>query len=112
MRNFKYFDAGNFQTDLRNQRWEVIGNYPDVDGMWKTWNTLFLNVLDKPAPVREKRVKNKQNVPCLTSVIFRWLRYESSGKCFLAHCWGPDEISVSQGGAGYMSIFLLLLNVA
>jgi hypothetical protein len=46
------------------------------------------------------------------SVIFRWLRHERSGKCFLTHCWGPDEIRVLQGGAGYMSIFLLLLTVA
>jgi hypothetical protein len=34
------------------------------------------------------------------SVIFRWLRHERSGKCFLTHCWGPDEIRVLQGGAG------------
>jgi hypothetical protein len=26
------------------------------------------------------------------SVIFRWLRHERSGKCFLTQCWGTDEI--------------------
>jgi hypothetical protein len=29
-----------------------------------------------------------------------------------SHCWGPDEIKVLQGGAGWLSIFLLSLNVA
>jgi hypothetical protein len=33
-------------------------------------------------------------------------------KMFSHTLLGPDEIRVLQGGAGYMSIFLLLLNVA
>ena len=67
VRNFKHFNANNFHTDLRNQPWELISNYSDVDRMWDIWKTLFMDVLDRHAPLREKRVKNKLNVPWLTS---------------------------------------------
>ena len=32
--------------------------------------------------------KNKKG-KILVCGIFRWLRYERSGKCFLTHCWDP-----------------------
>jgi hypothetical protein len=60
VRNFKHFNTDNFQTDLHNQQWELIGNYPDVDRMWETWKTLLLDVLDKPAPVREEGKKQTE----------------------------------------------------
>ena len=71
MRNFKHFNGKNFQTDLPNQPWELISNYSDVDvdRTWDIWKTLFLDVLDRHAPLREKCVKNKPNVPWLTSEI-------------------------------------------
>ena len=68
-RNFKYFNANNFQADLLTQQWELLDNQASVDKMWDVWNTLFMSVLDKHAPIREKRVKDKPSIPWLTSAI-------------------------------------------
>ena len=57
IRSFKYFNAENFLMDLSNQEWELLGNNVCVDRMWETWKIIFLSVLDKHAPIREKRVK-------------------------------------------------------
>ncbi|CAB4007826.1 Hypothetical predicted protein, partial [Paramuricea clavata] len=42
--------------------------------MWDTWKSLFVKVLDRHAPIREKRVKSKPNVPWLTSTIKKQIR--------------------------------------
>ena len=42
--------------------------------MWQLWKTSFLTILDKHAPIREKRVKNKPSVPWLTNTIKRQIR--------------------------------------
>jgi hypothetical protein len=53
-RNLKYFNAENFQADLRSQEWELLDNQSCVNKMWDIWKTLFMTVLDKHAPIREK----------------------------------------------------------
>jgi hypothetical protein len=40
---------------------------------------------------------------CVRSVIFCWLRYERSRRCFLTQGWEPD---CESGGAGYLFIYL------
>ena len=42
--------------------------------MWDVWKTLFMSVLDKHAPMREKRVKNKPSIPWLTGAIKKEIR--------------------------------------
>ena len=42
--------------------------------MWDVWKTLFMSALDKHAPIREKRVKNKPSIPWLTSAIKKEIR--------------------------------------
>ena len=74
IRNLKYFNAESFQADLRGQEWELLDNNLCVDKMWDTWKTLFVKVLDRHAPIREKRVKSKPNVPWLTSTIKKQIR--------------------------------------
>ncbi len=74
IRNLKYFNAESFQADLRGQEWELLDSNLCVDEMWNTWKTLFLNILDRHAPIREKRVKSKPNVPWLTSTIKKQVR--------------------------------------
>jgi hypothetical protein len=73
-RNLKYFNAENFQADLRSQEWELLDNQSCVDKMWDRWKTLFITVLDKHAPIRKKRVKNKPSVPWLTNTIKKQIR--------------------------------------
>ena len=42
-RNFKYFNANNFQIDLLTQEWELLDNQSSVDKMWDVWKTLFMS---------------------------------------------------------------------
>jgi hypothetical protein len=74
IRNFKYFNAENFLMDLSNQEWELLDNNFCVDRMWEIWKIIFLSVLDKHAPIREKRVKNIPNIPWLTNAIKKQIR--------------------------------------
>ena len=74
IRSFKYFNAENFLMDLSNQEWELLDNNFCVDRMWETWKITFLSVLDKHAPIREKRVKNIPNIPWLTNAIKKQMR--------------------------------------
>ena len=67
IRNFKHFNAENFINDLQDQRWDLCDGDFSVDKKWETWKTLFLRVLDKHSPIRIKNVRNKSNLPWLTS---------------------------------------------
>ena len=42
--------------------------------MWELWKTSFLTVLDKHAPIREKKVRNEPSVPWLTNTIKQQIR--------------------------------------
>ena len=73
-RNFKYFNVENFLADLLSLEWDSLDNQSCVDKMWDIWKTLFMKVLNKHAPIREKRVKNKPSVPWLTNTIKKQIR--------------------------------------
>ena len=60
--------------DLSNQEWELLDNNLCVDRMWEIWKIIFLSVLDKHAPIREKRVKNIPNIPWLANAIKKQIR--------------------------------------
>ena len=66
IRNMKKFNKELFLTDLANQPWEYLyffGNNPDVT--WEIWKELFLEVLNKHAPIQSKKVKTHK-IPWLT----------------------------------------------
>ena len=69
IRNMKKFNEELFLTDLANQPWEYLyflGENPDHT--WDIWKELFLEVLNKHAPLQSKKVKSYK-VPWLTSAI-------------------------------------------
>ena len=56
IRNMKNFEEIKFLNDLLSQHWEYvyfIGS--DPNDMWEIWKELFLEVLDKHAPLQKKR---------------------------------------------------------
>ena len=69
IRNNKYFNGSRFQEDLLNQNWEKIDNEQCVNRIWAVWKTLFLDVLNKHAPIRTKRIRNRSSVAWLTKAI-------------------------------------------
>ena len=54
----KKFNDQNFLKDLQSQPWDHIYYFPDnPNSMWEAWKKIFLEVLDKHAPLQNKKVK-------------------------------------------------------
>ena len=68
VRNMKRFNEERFNEDLLSQPWEQIVLKSDTDSMWACWKELFLDVLDKYAPIQHIR-KRTFNVPWVTADI-------------------------------------------
>ena len=69
IRNMKNFNEQNFLRDLSNQCWEYVYFYADnTNDMWEIWKQLFLEVLNKHAPLQTKRIRSK-NTPWVTNEI-------------------------------------------
>ena len=43
--------------------WTEIDKKENVDKMWECWKSLFVQVLDKHAPLKTKRVRKRGTVP-------------------------------------------------
>ena len=64
-RSFKEFHSDQFKEDLSRIPWDNINKYDNPDSMWSSWKEFFLQVIDKHAPSKTRRVKNKKS-PWLT----------------------------------------------
>ena len=51
-RSFKHFDELKFLRDISLVPWEIILNFDKVDDNVSIWSTLFLEILDKHAPIK------------------------------------------------------------
>ena len=58
-----------FQNYLFHQPWDTVDTLCNVDQKWNLWKELFLDVLDKHAPIMSRRVRNKGSVPWITREI-------------------------------------------
>ncbi|MCU7800728.1 MAG: hypothetical protein KZQ70_11410 [gamma proteobacterium symbiont of Lucinoma myriamae] len=67
-RSFKNFDETKFIGELQSVPWDIIHMFDDTDDMLDAWTDLFLEVVDNNVPIRQHRVKHK-NQP-------RWLTHE------------------------------------
>ena len=73
-RTFKKFNSESFLTDLRNIQFDqmkVIAKDPNK--LWQIWKTLFLEVLNKHAPVSNIRIRGS-NLPYITEDVRRLAR--------------------------------------
>ena len=68
-RSFKNFDESTFLDDLSLVPWEIIQNFDTVDDIVSTLNTLFLEILNKHAPVKSHRIKKKYQPDWLIAAI-------------------------------------------
>ena len=69
IRNIKKFDAQKFVDDLSQQHWENVYFFAETpNAKWEIWKKLFLEVLDKHAPVQHKKIRTRQ-IPWITSSI-------------------------------------------
>lgn len=71
----KHFNEAEFLKDLQNQHWEYVYVFGDEpNNSWKIWKQMFLEILDKHAPLQQKKIKSKK-APWITRDI-RTLLYE------------------------------------
>ena len=69
IRNIKQFNEEKFLSDLQCQHWEYVYFFAtNPNDMWEIWKELFLQILNKHAPVQHKRFRSKK-VPWLKSAI-------------------------------------------
>ncbi|MES9882533.1 MAG: reverse transcriptase family protein [Sedimenticola sp.] len=79
-RSFKHFDETSFITDLHLVPWEVIHNYDTIDDVLSAWMELFLEIVNKHAPLRIHRVKNKIQPDWLSSEILDCIKERNKCK--------------------------------
>ena len=70
-RSFKHFSKDHFLSDLAQAPFGLIYNHNNPDEALETWNSVFLSVVNKHAPLRRKRVKHQQLPPWLTKDIMQ-----------------------------------------
>ena len=69
MRNMKNFNEKKFVAELLKQHWEQVYFFAkDPNDMWEIWKKIFVEVLDKHAPLQCKKIRSKK-VPWITSDI-------------------------------------------
>ena len=58
-RSFKNFDEQHFLCDLDNINWDIDPN-SDVNSQYENFNNNFLEIADKHAALKERKIKPKQ----------------------------------------------------
>ena len=70
IRQLKNFNEAEFLRDLRMIDWNRVTTRNNPNEMWDFWKHLLASVIDKHAPFRTKRVKNKRS-PWITNELLR-----------------------------------------
>ena len=65
-RSFKDFDEAKFINDLQSVPWDFIKLFDDVNDILETWADLFLEAVDKNVPIKQHRVKHKNQPQWIT----------------------------------------------
>ena len=59
-RSFKNFNANAFREYLNSAPWHTLRNCTTPDQLVEIWENMFLKIADAHAPMRTRRVRNKQ----------------------------------------------------
>ena len=68
-RAFNNFNQHHFLDDVAQQPWNRIFSETNPEAMWNVWKNLFMEVVDKHAPLQSKQVSNSP-----------WISYELTRK--------------------------------
>ena len=72
-RQFKNFDCDAFIEDIKETPFHFASLMDDPNEMWDVWKSLFLEVINKHAPMRKRKVKSKSS-PWITAELRRKMR--------------------------------------
>ena len=82
-RSFKNFNEAKFIEELQSVPWDTIKLFDDTDDILEAWSDLFLQVVDNHVPIRQHRVKHKNQPEWLTPEVIDAIkcrdRYKSLG---------------------------------
>lgn len=73
-RSFKNFDEATFISDLQAVPWDVIKLFEDTDDILESWTDLFLQVVNKNIPIKQHRVKHKNQPEWLSPDILEAIK--------------------------------------
>ena len=73
VRNFKRFNEDTFTVDLKTTNWPSIDRFADINETWQSWQDIFFALIDRHAPNRKMRVRNKPS-PWIDSDLKRKMR--------------------------------------
>ena len=65
-RSFKNFDESKFFNDLQDVPWDIIRIFDDTNDILSAWSDLFLEVVDANVPIKQHRVKRKNQPQWIT----------------------------------------------
>ena len=68
-RSFKNFDESRFISDMHDIPWETIEYFNDINEIVEVWNNMFLEIVNKHAPLKSHRIKRKYQPDWLTPQI-------------------------------------------
>ena len=69
-RAFKNFNHHHFLDDVAQQPWNKLFSETNPEAMWDVWKDLFMEIVDRHAPLQNKRVSNKHS-PWITCELTR-----------------------------------------
>ena len=81
-RSFKNFDESRFINDMHAVPWETIEYFSDINEIVEVWNKMFLEIVNKHAPLKLHRIKSKYQPDWLTPQILDCI--EERDKCKLS----------------------------
>ena len=70
-RDYKSVNSDKFLNDLVQLSWDLISLEPNPTAMWDAWKTLFMEIIDKHAPLKTKRISKKHSP---------WITYDLQGR--------------------------------
>ena len=72
-RQFKNFDREAFIDDIKEKPFHLASLLDDPNEMWEVWKSLFLEIANKHAPIRKRKVKSKSS-PWISSELRQKMR--------------------------------------
>ena len=73
-RCYKNYDQHKFNNDLTNVDWSFTDSISDINDSVNTWCKEFLNIADKHAPIKTRRIKCTSKSPWITPELTELMR--------------------------------------
>ena len=99
-RSFRNFDEAKFIEDIQSVPWDTIKLFDDTDDILEAWLDLFLQVVIKHVPIKQHRVKHKNQPQWMSHEILDAMkcrdRYKSLGNEENYKIWRNKVIKLIQ----------------